>query len=122
MSKKITFKGIWEVLKNSFTGFGEDKVTKLSGSLAYYTVFSMGPLLVVIISLCGLFLGREAVEGQVYATLQGSVGQDTAAQLQEIIRNASISNKSQAAAIIGVITLLIGATTVFAEIQDSIND
>ena len=121
MRKKITFKGIIEVLKNSFSGFDEDKVTKLSGSLAYYTIFSMGPLLVVIISLCGLFLGREAVQGKIYNTLTGFVGSDTAAQLQEIIKNASIAGKSKIAVIIGSITLLIGATTVFAEIQDSIN-
>jgi membrane protein len=121
MRKKITFKGIIEVIKKSFSGFGDDKVTKLSGSLAYYTVFSMGPLLVVIISLCGLFLGREAVEGKVYHTLTGFVGSDTAAQLQEIIKNASIAGKSKIAAVIGTITLIIGATTVFAEIQDSIN-
>src|SRR4051794_20915234 len=121
MRKKITFKGIIDVIKKAFSGFGDDKVTKLSGSLAYYTVFSMGPLLVVIISLCGLFLGREAVEGKVYNTLTGFVGSDTAAQLQEIIKNASIAGKSKIAAIIGTITLIIGATTVFAEIQDSIN-
>jgi membrane protein len=121
MRKKITAKGLFEVLKNAFTGFGDDKVTKLSGSLAYYTIFSMGPLLVVIISLCGLFLGREAVEGKIYNTLTGFVGADTAGQLQEIIKNASLAGKSKIAAIIGAITLLVGATTVFAEIQDSIN-
>jgi membrane protein len=121
MRKKITFKGIIEVLKKSFSGFGDDKVTKLSGSLAYYTVFSMGPLLVVIISLCGIFLGREAVEGKIYNTLTGFVGSDTAGQLQEIIKNASLAGKSKVAAIIGAITLVIGATTVFGEIQDSIN-
>jgi membrane protein len=121
MSKKITFKGFIEVLKNTFSGFSDDKVTKLSGSLAYYTIFSMGPLLVVIISLCGLFLGREAVEGKIYTTLTGFVGSDTAAQLQEIIKNASLAGKSKLAAIIGAITLVVGATTVFAEIQDSIN-
>lgn len=121
MKKKITGKGIWKVIKGSFTGFSDDKVTKLSGSLAYYTIFSMGPLLVLIISLCGMFLGVEAVQGKIYSTLVGFVGQDTAAQLQEIIKNASLGNKSKIAAIIGGITLLIGATTVFAEIQDSIN-
>ena len=121
MRKKITLKGLFEVLKNSFSAFGDDKVTKLSGSLAYYTIFSMGPLLVVIISLCGLFLGQEAVEGKIYNTLTSFVGADTAAQLQEIIKNASLAGKSKVAAIIGGITLLVGATTVFAEIQDSIN-
>jgi membrane protein len=121
MSKKLTAKGIWKVLKNSFTGFSEDKVTKLSGSLAYYTVFSMGPLLVVIISLASIFLGREAIEGEIYRVLNDFIGSDTAATLQEVIRNASISGKGPMAAIIGGVTLLVGATTVFAEIQDSIN-
>jgi membrane protein len=121
MKKKITAKGIWKVMKAAFSGFSDDKVTKLSGSLAYFTVFSMGPLLVLIISLCGIFLGREAAEGKIYETLVGFVGQDTASQLQEIIKNASIGDKGKMAAIIGGITLLIGATSIFAEIQDSIN-
>ncbi|GAB3416419.1 YihY/virulence factor BrkB family protein [Niabella aquatica] len=119
--KRLSFKGVWEVIKNTFKGFSDHKITKLSGSLAYYTVFSMGPLLVMIISLCGLFLGKEAVEGEVFAVLQGFVGEDTAGQLQEIIKNASLTGKSTIAAIIGGVTLLIGATTVFGEIQDSIN-
>jgi membrane protein len=119
--KKVTVKGIWEVLKNSFTAMGEDNITKMSGSLAYYTVFSMAPLLVMIISLCGIFLGREAVEGKIVGQLAGFVGADTAIQLQQIIKNASLAGKSTMAAIIGGITLIIGATTVFAEIQDSIN-
>ncbi|MEJ7588920.1 MAG: YihY/virulence factor BrkB family protein [Ferruginibacter sp.] len=121
MAPKITFKGFIEVFKNAFKGFDEDKVMKLSGSLAYYTVFSMGPLLIVIISLCSLFLGKEAVEGEIYGQLAGFVGADTAQQLQEIIKNASLAGKSKVAAIIGGITLLVGSTTVFAEIQDSIN-
>lgn len=119
--KPITLKGIWKVIKETFKGFSEHKITKLSGSLAYYTVFSMAPLLVMIISLCGLFLGREAVEGEVFSVLRGFVGQDTAFQLQEMIKNASLTGKSKVAAIVGGITLLIGATTIFGEIQDSIN-
>lgn len=114
-------KKLWEILKDSFTGFSDDKVTKLGGSLAYYTIFSMGPLLVVIISLCGIFLGREAVQGQIYAQLDNFLGKDTALQLQYIIQKAAISGKSTMAAIIGFGTLLLGATGVFAEIQDSIN-
>ena len=120
-AKKITFKGIWEVLKASFTGFNDHKVTKLSGSLAYYTVFSMAPLLVVIISLCGIFLGREAAEGEIYAQLDGFLGKDTALQLQQIIKNAYLNGKSTVAFTVGIITLLVGATTVFGDIQDSIN-
>ncbi len=121
MRKKITGKGIWQILKASFKGFVEDKVIKLSGSLAYFTVFSMGPMLIVIIFFADLFWGREAIEGTIYGQLKGFVGSDAAAQLQDIIKKASLSNKSTITAIIGSIMLLIGATTVFAEIQDSIN-
>ena len=121
MPSNISFKGMIEVFKNSFKGFQEDKVPKLSAALAYFTVFSMGPLLVVIISLCGLFLGKEAIEGKVYDEIDGFVGPDTAAQVQYIIKSASLEGKSKIAAIIGGITLLIGATSIFAEIQDSIN-
>lgn len=119
--KKITLKGLWKVLKNSFIGFFDNKVLKLSASLAYYTIFSLGPLLIVILYLCGKFLGREAVEGGIYREMENFVGSDTALQLQQIIKNAAISGQSGLSAVIGVITLLIGATTVFAEIQDSIN-
>ena len=122
MSKtKITLKGIWSVLKAAFTGFGDHKVTKLSGSLAYYTVFSMAPLLVVVISLCGIFLGREIAEGQVYAQLEGFLGRESATSLQALIKNAYLDGKSTVALIIGIITLLIGSTTIFGDIQDSIN-
>ncbi len=119
--KKITFKGLWEVLKNSFKGFSDNKVTMLSASLAYYTVFSMGPLLIVVISLCSVFFGREAVEGTIYGQIEGFVGHDAALQLQQIIKNAAVSNEGRVAAVIGIITLVIGAITIFADIQDSIN-
>lgn len=121
MTKKVTFKGLIEVFKNAFAGFDDNRVMKLSASLAYYTVFSMGPLLTLIISLCSIFFGREAAEGKIVEQLRSFVGADTAVQLQQIIKNASLTGKSHVAAIIGGITLVVGATTVFAEIQDSIN-
>gem|GEM_PF-3702348 len=68
-----------------------------------------------------IFLGREAIEGKIYEQLKGFLGADSAKQLQDIIKNASISGNSKMAAIIGAITLLIGATAIFSEIQDSIN-
>lgn len=120
-TKRISLKGLFTVLKNAFKGFSDDKVTKLSGSLAYSTVFSMGPLLIVIISLCSLFLGREAIEGKIYSQLAGFVGSDTALQLQQIIKNASITGKSNFAIVIGFVMLLLGSTAIFGEIQDSIN-
>lgn len=121
MAKKFSPKLLWSSLKESFSGFSDHKVTKLSASLAYYTTFSLGPLMIVIIFIAGRFFGEEAVQGQIYDQMKSFIGSNAAEQIQTIIKNAAISNKSGMAAIIGVITLLIGATTVFGEIQDSIN-
>lgn len=112
---------MWPALKDSFKGFSNDKVTKLSASLAYYTIFSLGPMLIVIIFLCSIFLGQEAAQGNIYDQVKSFIGPDAAGQIQTIIKNAAISGKGTVAATIGIITLLIGATTVFGEIQDSIN-
>ena len=119
--KNRRLRSILGLLKDSFKGFSENKIPKLGASLAYYTVFSLGPLLIVIIFLCSLFWGREAVEGVVYDQIKGFVGDDSARQIENIIRNASVTGKGTLAAIIGILTLLVGATTIFGEIQDSIN-
>lgn len=121
MHIKKTGASIWKIIKNSFSGFANDKVLKLSASLAYYMIFSMGPLLLILITMCSFFFGREAVEGKVYAQLQDFLGSDTALQLQQIIKNASLSGKTITASVVGAVALLVGATTVFAEMQDSIN-
>ena len=117
--KKI--KEVGKVIIQSFKSFVEDKIPKYSAALAYTTIFSFGPLLIVIIFLCSIFFGQEATQGKIYSQMQQFVGQDAALQLQTIIQNASISNKGSFAAVIGIVTLLFGATAVFAEIQDSIN-
>jgi len=94
-NNRVTFKGLCHVLKESFKAFDESKVTKLSGSLSYNTIFSLEPLLIVIISLYVIFLGKEAIEGTIYQQLKGFVGTDSAKQLQDIIKNATISGKNR---------------------------
>ena len=117
----FSVKLVWQALKESFNGFIDDKVPKLSASLAYYTVFSLAPLLILIIFLAGMFLGREAVEGSVYEQVKGFIGSESADQVQDMIRNAALADTGAMAGIIGIIMLLIGATSMFAELQDSIN-
>lgn len=117
----IKIKKIGNVILKSFKSFSEDKILKYSASLAYTTVFSMGPLLIVMIFFAGFFFGRDAAEGKIFFQMQQFVGRDAASQLQTIIENASVSGKKTFAAIFGVVMLLIGSTAVFAEIQDSIN-
>jgi membrane protein len=85
MSKKLTLKGIWQLISESFAGFNNDKIFKLSGALAYFTIFSIGPMLIVIIFFADLFYGREAVEGTIYGQLRGFVGPGAALQIQDII-------------------------------------
>lgn len=118
---KQAFKNDWKLLKETFTGFTDDKGLKLSASLSYYTIFSLGPLLLLLISLVGIFFGREAATGKLFQEINGLIGVQAATQVQEIIKNMELSGTTTSAVIIGGITLIIGATTVFGEIQDSIN-
>lgn len=114
-------KAFWGLLKMAFGEFFSDNALKLSASLSYYTVFSIAPLLVIIISLAGIFFGLDAVQGRIYGQINGLVGNSAAGQIQEIIKNVQTSQNSQGGAIIGFIVLFIGASGVFTEIQDSIN-
>lgn len=114
-------KSFWRIARQAALEFVNDSGMKLSAALAYYTIFSIGPVLVIIISLAGLFYGREAVQGRIYYQINGLVGNSAALQIQEIIQNIEKSQLSASGAVIGVIVLLIGATGVFTEIQDSIN-
>lgn len=111
----------WRILKKAAVEFFSDNGIKLSASLSYYTIFSIGPVLIIIISLAGIFFGKEAVQGKIYHQINGLVGNSAALQIQEIIQNIEKSQLSASGAVIGFIVLIIGATGVFTEIQDSIN-
>src|SRR6476659_1136965 len=105
--KKISFKNIWAILQQAFTGFSNDRVLKMSGSLAYSTIFSIAPLIILVIFLADIFYGRNAIEGTIYGQIREFVGNDAAAQIQSMIRNASLSGKSHGAIILGVVTLVL---------------
>lgn len=109
------------MLKQSFNDFIDNKVLKLSAALAFYTIFSLPAMLIIVISVSDIFYGRAAIEGTLYHQISGFVGADAALQIQQTIRGAALSQSSKFAAIVGITTLLIGATSVFSEIQDSIN-
>jgi membrane protein len=110
-----------KLFKETFSEFSDDNVIKLSASLAYYTVFSIGPLLLVIISLTGLFFETEAVTGKMYTQISSLVGTSGAEQVLKIIQNMREQQSAAKYSIIGAVILVFGATTVFTDIQDSIN-
>jgi len=118
---KQAFRNDITILKSAFAGFSNDKALKFSASLAYYTVFSLAPLLMLLISLAGAFLGKEAIQGKIFSEINGLIGNQAAKQVQDMIQNLEMSGKTTISVIIGSVTLLVGATTIFSEIQDSIN-
>ncbi len=114
-------KKVGSLFKLTANGFIDDNCFKLAAALSYYTVFALGPLLIIIISLAGIFYGREAVQGQLYGEIEVLVGGEIARQIQDIIANIQKSQTSTSGAIVGSVILVIGATGVFTEMQDSIN-
>lgn len=112
---------LWEILKKSFNEFIDNRVFKLSAALAFYTIFSLPAMLIIVISVSDIFYGREAIEGTLYHQISSFVGIDAALEIQRTIKAAALSVNSRFATIVGIVTLLIGATSMFTEIQDSIN-
>lgn len=117
--KKLKF--IWKVLKETVSSFLDDKCVKLSAALAYYTIFSLPPMLVIIITICSFFYGEKAIQGELYDIIRGYVGAEAAMQIEDVLANISITGNNLWATIIGIGMLLFGATGIFGEIQDSIN-
>jgi membrane protein len=108
-------------MKQAFTKFWEREPFNNSIIIAYYTIFSLPGLLVIIINLAGYFYGREAVTGQITGQIQGMIGGDTAADIENIVANATKAQGSALASILGVATLLFGATGVFYQLQQIFN-
>src|SRR5204863_8970890 len=96
----------WSIIKQSFSDFIDNKVFKLSAALAFYTIFSLPAMLIIVISISDIFYGKEAVEGTLYHQIAEFVGSDAALQIQETIRGAALSQSSYFATIVGVVTLL----------------
>jgi membrane protein len=117
----VKAKSLWQVLKETAKDWSEDKAARLAAALAYYTIFSLAPLLIIIIGIAGLVFGRQAVQGQLVGQIQGVVGQQGAQLIQTMIQGASKPSSGIIATVIGAVTLLVGAMGVFGQLQDSLN-
>lgn len=118
MTKK---RGPLTLLKKTFAEFSHAECATLAASLSYYTVFSLAPMLVVIIAVSSLFLGQEAVTGALFAQIRGLLGDQAAATLQGMLKNAYHPKESVLATVIGVVVLAFGSTGVFAQLQRCLN-
>lgn len=114
-------KGLAKVIWQSIRDLIDDKVMRMSAALAYYTIFSLAPILILVIGLLDAFFSRDAIEGKIYGQIAGFVGHDAALEIQQIIANSAISGKGKFATVVSIIVLVFSATGVFGEIQDSIN-
>ncbi|NTV37075.1 MAG: YihY/virulence factor BrkB family protein, partial [Anaerolineaceae bacterium] len=114
-------KNLWFLFKDTFTQWSQDKAARMSAGLAYYTTFSMAPLLLIVIFITGLVLGPAAAEGRIITEISSVVGNQAAQTIQEIIKNANRPFPGVIATIIGVLTMLYGASGMFAQIQDSLD-
>src|SRR5215207_3903795 len=109
------------LLKLTYQGWKEDKASRLSAALAYYTIFSLAPLLIIIIAITGLFWQREVVQSQVMSQMEGLVGAEGRTFISDLLTSTSNPAKGIAATIIGIITLLFGALGVFNELHNALN-
>ena len=119
----MTFKvkEYFNLLKEAGSEFNDDNAIKLAASLSYYTIFSIGPLLLVIITIAGIFFNKQDITGDIFGQIKNMVGKDGAEQLMAIIISVkSQSNKALYGAV-GAAILVVGATSIFSEIQGSIN-
>ncbi|HLS72051.1 MAG TPA: YihY/virulence factor BrkB family protein [Chitinophagaceae bacterium] len=122
MAGKIKgFKSIKAIALDAIAGFSEHNATKLSGSLAYSTIFSLPPMLLLLVIIGGAFYGQDAISGKIYMELKDLIGPDTALQVQNILKGLEAQENSGWAALISSIALIIGGTGVFIEIQSSLN-
>jgi len=117
----VNFKFFYRLARQSVTAWIDDYAPSMGAAISYYTVFSIAPLLIIVIAVAGLVWGRDAVQGEIVAQLTGLIGQDGAVGVQALIESANKPAKGVIATLISVAVLLVGATTVFAELQSALD-
>jgi membrane protein len=114
-------KQFFDLGKKAVTAWSDDFAPSMGAAISYYTVFSLAPLLVIVIAVAGALFGREAVQGEIVAQLSGFIGRDGALAVQGLVKSASEPSKGLLAGLLSVGVLLVGATTVFAELQSALD-
>ena len=112
---------LWSLIKKSVAAWVDDYAPSMGAALSYYTVFSLAPVLLIVIAVAGLVFGQDAARGALFGELTSLMGPDAAKTVEDILVSASKPSEGIAATILGVAVLLLGATTVFGELQDSLD-
>lgn len=117
----MNLKSLWTLVKRSFSDWMEDKAPRLAAALAYYTVFSIAPLLIIVIAIAGLVFGPAEVQREVVAQVESLIGETGAAAVEGMLGSASDPESGIFAAIAGAVTLVLGASGLFGQLQDALN-
>ena len=119
--RMATLRAVWRLVKESVLAFIDDGALSRGAAIAYYTVTSLAPILIIVIAIAGLFFGQDAARGAIGGELSGLVGHQGASVLQDIVKNASNPTTGTTAGLIGIVTLIVTASGTFGEIQSSLN-
>ncbi len=117
----MRYRDVVDLFKSAAVGWVEDYAQSMGAALAFYTMFSIAPLLLIVIAIAGIAFGEEAARGEIFYQLDGMLGPQGAAAVQGLIESAGKPRESMLATVFGVVLLFIGATTVFAELQDALD-
>ncbi|GAB62220.1 ribonuclease [Candidatus Jettenia caeni] len=112
---------IWILLKNTYLEWNEDKASRLAAALAYYTIFSLAPLLIMVIAIAGFIFGQEAAQGEIVNQMKGLIGEAGAHAVERMIMSARNTSSGIIATIFALVTLFLGATFVFGQLRDALN-
>ena len=119
--RAVTGHRAFQILKDTSAAWMEDNALRLSAALAYYSIFSIAPLLIIALSIAGLVLGPDAVRGQLGPQLERYIGAQAAEAVQSIVKGASKPSQGWVGATVGFLTLMLGASGVFAQLKDALN-
>jgi membrane protein len=120
-SKPAPADSIRQLAEKSVYAWIDDYASSMGAALAYYTLFSLAPLLILVISIAGLVFGADAARGQLVAQLGGLIGEEGAAAIQALLKSASEPTQSTVASIVSIVMLIVGATSIFAELQSDLD-
>lgn len=118
---RLTPKALFGVLKDSASDWSKDKASRLAAALSYYTIFSIAPLLIIAIAVAGLVFGQEAASNQIFHQIRGFVGDQGAEAVQDMVAGAGKHGGGAVATVVGVVTLLLGASGAIGQLQDALN-
>lgn len=111
----------WMAAKKGFHSYRKHDTASLGAALSYYTIFSLAPVLIIVIAVAGMFFGPEAVHGELHQQLRGLIGEDGAGQVETMIKAAYQPGQGMFATMAAGVMLLVGATSVFGQLRTSLN-